>query len=54
MAIFSDNIVMSFNDCKTLSIGVVYFDFSKAFDFVNHDILLHDLKHFYAIDDSTL
>ena len=54
MALFSDNIVMSINDCKTMSIDVVYFDFSKAFDSVNHDLMLQKLKQFYGIDGRLL
>ena len=46
---FSDSIVMSINDCHTMSTDVIYFDFSKAFDSVNHDIILHKLKYLYNI-----
>ena len=48
MIVFTDNIVMSLNDYKTMSTDVVYFDFSKAFESVNHDIILHKLKYFYG------
>ena len=50
MHYFSDKVVMSINDCNTMSTGVIYFDFSKAFDSVNHDLILHKLKLFYTID----
>ncbi len=33
---FTDSLVLSINDCHSMSIDVVYFDFSKAFDSVNH------------------
>ena len=51
---FTDNIVLSINDAQTLSTDVIYFDFSKAFDSVNHDIILYKLKHLYAIDGRLL
>ena len=47
---FVDNVVVSLNDSKTLSTDVVYFDFAKAFDSVNHDIILAKLKYSYNID----
>ena len=51
---FTDNVVLSINDCNTMSTDVIYFDFSKAFDSVNHDIILYKLKHFYEIDGRLL
>ena len=33
---------------------VIYFDFAKAFDSVNHDIILHKLKFQYGIDSLLL
>ena len=41
---FSVNIAMSINDFKTLSVDVIYFDFAKVFDSVNHDLILQKLK----------
>ena len=51
---FTDNVVLSINDCNTMSTDVIYFDFSKAFDSVNHDIILYKLKYFYGIDGRLL
>ena len=49
---FCDSLALSLNcDLRT---DVVYFDFSKAFDSVNHDIILHKLKHLFKIDGRLL
>ena len=45
---FCDSLAISLN--KHLRSDVVYFDFSKAFDSVNHDIILHKLKYKFHID----
>ena len=52
MAGFCDSLALSLNEC--LRTDVVYFDFSKAFDSVNHDIILHKLKYMYNIDGRLL
>ena len=33
---------------------IIYFDFAKAFDSVNHDIILKKLKSIYSIDSFLL
>ncbi|MCP4458099.1 MAG: hypothetical protein GY816_08775 [Cytophagales bacterium] len=47
-----DNFSTSIND--NIRTDVVYFDFAKAFDSVNHDIILMKLKHEYAVDGTLL
>ena len=54
MVTFTDSVVLSINDCKTYSTDVIYFDFSKAFDSVNHDLILLKLKHYFGIDGRML
>ncbi len=49
---FCDKLALALND--KLRTDVVYFDFSKAFDSVNHDIILHKLKYLYGIDGTLL
>ena len=49
---FSHDISLGLNFCGL--IDVVYFDFAKAFDSVNHDIILHKLKYQFGIDGHML
>jgi endonuclease/exonuclease/phosphatase family metal-dependent hydrolase len=49
---FCDSLALSLNDCERTD--VVYFDFAKAFDSVNHDIILNKLKYRYNIDGRLL
>ena len=37
---FTESMVLSINDIRTLSTDVFYLDFSKAFDSVNQDLIL--------------
>ena len=52
MVNFCDSLALSLNE--NIVNHVVYFDFAKAFDSVNHDILLHKLKTLYNIDGTLL
>ena len=45
---FCDSLALSLND--NIRSDVIYFDFAKAFDSVNHDIILNKLKTLYKID----
>ena len=49
---YSDSLAVSLNN--SFHIDVIYFDFAKAFDSVNHDILLQKLKFTYKIDGRLL
>ena len=52
MVLFCDSLSRSLND--NLLSHVIYFDFAKAFDSVNHDRLLSKLKGLYGIDGTLL
>ena len=49
---FCDSLALSMNE--GYHTDVVYFDFSKAFDSVNHDLILKKLKYSYNIDGRLL
>jgi hypothetical protein len=52
MVEFTDSLAVSLNsNCR---IDSIYFDFMKAFDSVNHDIILYKLKHSFNIDGKLL
>ena len=48
MVPFADNIAQCLNDRSRTDI--IYFDFAKAFDSVNHDIILNKLKYDFKVD----
>ena len=52
MLLFSDNLSISLN--SNIRADVIYFDFEKAFDSVNHDIILTKLKNRFQIDGTLL
>ncbi|MCP4490451.1 MAG: reverse transcriptase family protein, partial [Gammaproteobacteria bacterium] len=47
-----DSLALSLNE--NIRTDVIYFDFAKAFDSVNHDIILHKLKSKFGIDGRLL
>ena len=49
---FCDSLAINMN--SRLRTDVIYFDFAKAFDSVNHDIILRKLKNDYGIDGMLL
>ena len=49
---FTDSIAAALNG--SIRTDVVYFDFAKAFDSVNHDIILEKLKTLFNIDGTLL
>ncbi len=52
MVEYIDSLVTSIND--NVRTDVIYFDFAKAFDSVNHDVILMKLKHQFGIDGTLL
>ena len=51
---FIDSVTLSLNDCSTISVDIIYFDFAKAFDSVNHDLILKKLKLVFNIEGRLL
>ena len=49
---FADQILMGMD--KGLVTGAVFIDLAKAFDTIDHDVLIHKLKHYGVSDDSLL
>ena len=45
---------LSTNLLQDLPTDIIYFDFAKAFDTVNHDLILSKLKYQYSIDGRML
>ena len=50
MGYFTVRISLAINDPNTHSVDVIYFDFSKAFDSVAHDLVLEKLKYKFGFD----
>ena len=49
---FTENLAFTLNNSSRTD--VIYFDFAKAFDSVNHDIILYKLKNNFGIDGHLL
>ena len=49
---FCDSLSLSLN--RNIRSDVIYFDFAKAFDSVNHDLILEKLKFSYGVDGKLL
>ena len=45
---FASDLSLALNSSSR--IDAIYFDFAKAFDCVNHDLILNKLKHKFGID----
>ena len=52
MVVYLESLCLSIN--ANIRTDVVYFDFAKAFDSVNHDIILHKLKTHFGINGTLL
>ena len=52
MLTFSESLAYSLNN--NVQTDVIYFDFAKAFDSINHDILLSKLKNEFCLDGRLL
>ena len=45
---------IAFNPYKDIGTDIIYFDFAKAFDTVNHDLLISKLKNNFKIEGRLL
>lgn len=52
MLYFNDSLTLALND--NVRTDTIYFDFAKAFDTVNHDIILRKLKEQFNVDGTLL
>ncbi len=49
---FCDSLALSLNQNQNIRSDVIYFNFAKAFDSVNHDIILDKQKNQFGINGS--